>query len=112
MVLAGDAVVGERVRRRSGDKGSTLDLTLVAMDAAAYRLLARALSVDVVQRAIARVMPGRVTRYEVPGLLALKYVVTDALPGGVYATLHAGLHWQKAAIWVLLDLELDDVQET
>ena len=56
---------------------------------------------------IARVMPGTVRRHEVPGLRALKYVVTDALPGGVYATLHAGLHWQKAAIWVLLDLELD-----
>ena len=28
--------------------------------------------------------------------------------GGVYATLHAGLHWQKAAIWVLLDMHLPD----
>lgn len=43
----------------------------------------------------------------VPGLRALKFVIDDALPGGVYATLHAGLHWQKAAIWVLLDLDLD-----
>jgi len=53
------------------------------------------------------VMPGEVTRYEVPGLFALKFVIEGALPGGVYATLHAGLHWQKAAIWVLLDLEID-----
>ena len=53
-------------------------------------------------------MPGTVMRYEVPGLRALKYVITDALPGGVYATLHAGLHWQKAAIWVLLDMELPE----
>jgi hypothetical protein len=100
--------VGSIAVGRSGDKGSTLDLTLVAVDEAAYETLARALTAEVAQQAIARVMPGRVTRYEVPGLLALKYVVTDALPGGVYATLHAGLHWQKAAIWVLLDLEIDD----
>ncbi|HJQ57562.1 MAG TPA: hypothetical protein VJ890_11670 [Vineibacter sp.] len=93
---------------RAGDKGHTLDLTLVAVDESAYRRLERALTAEVAQAAIARVMPGRVTRYEVPGLLALKYVVTGALPGGVYATLHAGLHWQKAAIWVLLDLEIDD----
>ena len=52
-------------------------------------------------------MPGRVRRYRVPGLRALKFVIDGALPGGVYATLHAGLHWQKAAIWVLLDLELE-----
>ena len=51
-------------------------------------------------------MPGEVVRYEVPNLRALKYVMTNALPGGIYATLHAGLHWQKAAIWVLLDLDL------
>ena len=101
--------VGSIAVGRSGDKGDMLDLTLVAIDDAAYRHLERALTADVAQRAIAKVMPGQVTRYEVPGLRALKYVVTDALPGGVYATLHAGLHWQKAAIWVLLDLEIDGI---
>jgi hypothetical protein len=30
----------------------------------------------------------------------------QALPGGVYASLHPGLHWQKAAIWLLLDLTI------
>jgi len=34
-------------------------------------------------------------------------VIVGALPGGVYASLHAGLHWQKAAIAVLLDLPID-----
>jgi hypothetical protein len=29
------------------------------------------------------------------------------LAGGVYATLRPGLHWQKAAIWLLLDLDID-----
>lgn len=100
--------VGSIAVGRSGDKGDTLDLTLVAVDEPAYQRLERVLTEEVAQRAIARVMPGEVTRHAVPGLLALKFVVTDALPGGVYATLHAGLHWQKAAIWVLLDLEIDD----
>ena len=100
--------VGSIAVGRSGDKGDMLDLTLVALDDAAYRRLERGLTSAVAQRAIARVMPGTVTRYEVPGLRALKFVVAGALPGGVYATLHAGLHWQKAAIWVLLDLEIAD----
>jgi hypothetical protein len=99
--------VGSIAVGRSGDKGGTLDLTLVALDDEGYRRLEAGLTEAAAQAAIARVMPGVVTRYPVPGLRALKFVITDALPGGVYATLHAGLHWQKAAIWVLLDLELD-----
>lgn len=101
--------VGDIASGRSGDKASTLDLTLVARDRAAYDLLVRELDEDRIQRAIGLAMPGLVTLYRLPGLLALKVVVEDALPGGVYATLHAGLHWQKAAIYVLLDLELESV---
>jgi hypothetical protein len=59
------------------------------------------------QAAISEVMPGVVARYPVPGLRALKFVVDEALRGGVYATLHAGIHWQKAVIWVLLDMQLE-----
>lgn len=99
--------VGSIAVGRSGDKGDTLDLTLVAVTDEDYRWLESRLSGDVAQQAISAVMPGTVTRYAVPGLRALKFVIEDALPGGVYATMHAGLHWQKAAIWVLLDLELD-----
>lgn len=99
--------VGSICVGRSGDKGSTLDLTLVALDDEGYQWLEQRLTPEVAQRAIAAVMPGSVSRYAVPGLRALKFVIEDALPGGVYASLHAGLHWQKAAIWVLLDLELD-----
>ena len=99
--------VGSVAVGRSGDKGDTLDLTLVAIDDEAYNWLAAHLTVARAQEAISAVMPGTVRRYEVPGLRALKFVIDDALPGGVYSTLHAGLHWQKAAIWVLLDLELN-----
>lgn len=99
--------VGSIAVGRSGDKGDTLDLTLVAIDDASWRRIERGVTAEAAQNAISRVMPGKVTRYEVPGLRALKFVITDALPGGVYATLHAGLHWQKAAIWVLLDMEID-----
>ena len=59
-----------------------------------------------------RVVPGPVLRYEVPGLRALKFVLPQALPGGVYASLHPGLHWQKAAIWLLLDLRVEDEGRT
>lgn len=102
--------VGDIACGRSGDKASTLDLTLVARDEAAYRLLEKRVTAERAQGEIARAMPGVVRRYALPDLLALKFVIDGALPGGVYATLHAGLHWQKAAIYVLLDMEVEPEQ--
>jgi len=99
--------VGSIAVGRAGDKGSTLDLTLVAKDSDAYAVLATALTEKTAEQVLNRVVPGTVRRYEVPGLNALKFVVEGALPGGVYASLHAGLHWQKAAIWILLDWEFE-----
>ena len=99
--------VGELAAGRAGDKGRVLDLTLVARDEATCALLQRRLTADWVRQALNRVVPGPVQRYEMPGLLALKFVMLEALAGGVYATLRPGLHWQKAAIWLLLDLDLD-----
>jgi hypothetical protein len=101
-VRVGDIAVG-----RSGDKGAALDLTVVARDDTGYRIIAALLTQERTSLELATAMPGNVTRYAVPGLRALKFVIDGALPGGVYATLHAGLHWQKAAIAVLLDLPID-----
>ncbi len=98
----GDIAVG-----RAGDKGDVLDLTLVARDDVAYALLERRLDVQTAREALNRVLPGPVIRYEIPGLRALKFVAPQALAGGVYATLRPGLHWQKAAIWLLLDLDIE-----
>ncbi len=99
--------VGELATGRAGDKGNVLDLTLVARDDAAYAVLSQQLTAEWVREALNRVVPGPVQRYEIPGLRALKYVAPEALAGGVYATLRPGLHWQKAAIWLLLDLDID-----
>jgi len=99
--------VGDIAAGRAGDKGDMLDLTLVARDAKAYSLLSLALTPERLAPLLSRVVPGPVLRYELPGLMALKFVLPQALPGGVYASLRPGLHWQKAAIWLLLDIELD-----
>ena len=99
--------VGELATGRAGDKGNVLDLTLVARDDASYTQLARVLDSEYVRTALNRVVPGPVLRYEIPGLRALKYVAPEALSGGVYASLRPGLHWQKAAIWLLLDLNIE-----
>jgi hypothetical protein len=99
--------VGDIAAGRAGDKGDMLDRTRVARDQAAYEQLRQALTPERLQPLLNRVVPGPVQRYELPGLRALKFVMPQALPGGVYAALHPGLHWQKAAIWLLLDLSLE-----
>jgi hypothetical protein len=100
--------IGDLAAGRAGDKGDVLDLTLVAYDRAGYERIAAALPAERAAAALDRVAPGPVVRYEAPGLYALKFVAPNALPGGVHASLRAGLHWQKAAIWLLLDLPLDE----
>ena len=97
----GDIAVG-----RAGDKGDMLDLTLVAKDEASYQMMCQALNTTAVGQMLNKVVPGPVLRYDLPGLKALKFVMPQALGGGVYATLRPGLHWQKAAIWLLLDLDI------
>lgn len=98
--------VGDLAAGRAGDKGSILDLTLVTTDPDAYDLLRTHVTEERVATAFRGLSPSPVVRYELPGLNALKYVLPEALPGGVYLSSHPGLHWQKAAIHVLLDLEL------
>lgn len=89
---------------RAGDKGATLDLTIVAADEGAYRVLARELTADAVAR---RLGAQTVTRYELPAIAALKFVVPDYLGAGPWASRRAGVHWQKTAISAVLAMEVD-----
>lgn len=98
--------VRELAAARSGDKGSTLDLTLVAFDQPGYEILATSLTVEVVAEWLHRTVDGPIIRHLLPQLRAIKYVLPEALAGGLYASLKPGLHWQKAAIWLLLDEEV------
>jgi hypothetical protein len=100
--------VGDIATGRAGDKGNVLDLTLVAQDAPSFERLKKELSAEFAREVLNRVVPGPVLRYEIAALRALKFVAPQALSGGVYATLRPGLHWQKAAIWLLLDVQLGD----
>lgn len=98
--------VGDIATGRSGDKGDVLDLTIVTFNDADFLYLTRLLTVERVTAVLERVAPSPVERYELPKLRALKFVAPRALPGGVQASLHAGLHWQKAAATLLLELPL------
>lgn len=74
---------------RSGDKGDIVDVTVFARTPAWYDLLVAEVTVARVATLYATLVHGEVTRYEVPRIAALKFVMTDALGGGGPSSLRA-----------------------
>ena len=67
---------------RSGDKGNISDLALFADDDAAFVALSEVVTADRVKQHFGSLVQGSVERYEARNLLALKFVMHDALGGG------------------------------
>ena len=91
---------------RSGDKGDTSNIGVIARSPAAFAWLQQALTADVVAAYMAHVAKGPVTRYELPGFNALNFTLEQSLGGGGVASLRYDPQG-KAFAQMLLDLELD-----
>ena len=72
---------------RSGDKGNTSNISVIAYAPELYPLLTQQLTAERFRDHYAGVVTGRVTRYEVEGLQALNFVAEGALGGGVSRSL-------------------------
>lgn len=90
---------------RAGDKGNTSNISVVAYDDRAWRILRDQLTVERVMAAFAHVAKGPVTRYELPKLKALNFVIENALGGGVTISLAQDAHG-KSLSYLLLGIEL------
>jgi hypothetical protein len=87
---AGDAVEVPLIRlawARSGDKGDTSNIGVIARHAALLPLLREQLTEARVAEWLAHLVEGPVTRYEVPGIGAFNFVCEQALGGGGMASL-------------------------
>jgi hypothetical protein len=67
---------------RSGDKADIANVAIFADDEQTYELIARAVTAERVKAHFGAMVRGRVDRYEVPNVLALNFVLHDALGGG------------------------------
>jgi len=67
---------------RSGDKGDTANVGVIALDPRWYEVLARHLTVESVERHFSGMLTGRVQRFELPNLMALNFLLHGALDGG------------------------------
>jgi hypothetical protein len=79
----------ELAHARSGDKGDKADLSLFAPDRETYDLLAREVTAERVRAHFAEIITGKVERFEVPNVLALKFVLHGALNGGASRSLRS-----------------------
>jgi hypothetical protein len=91
---------------RSGDKGNTSNISVIAYDEALYPFLKEQLTAERFHRHYAGTVQGPVLRHEVDGLAALNFVAHGALGGGVSRSLCLD-NYGKSLSAAILGFELD-----
>lgn len=90
---------------RTGDKGDTSNLSVIAFRDADYPILVAHVTAERVRQLFSDLVGGSVVRYELPAIAALNFVLTRALGGGVTRSLALDPHG-KCLASALLDLEI------
>lgn len=91
---------------RSGDKGSSANVGVLARSPDAYEFLKEYLSTERVGHYFASLGPRSVTRYELPNLHSLNFVLEDVLAGGGSRSLRTDSQG-KALGQALLEMMID-----
>lgn len=97
----------EIAHSRTGDKGDTSNISVIAFDQNDFALIARQVTADRVNEHFKGLVTGEVLRYELPQLGALNFVMRGALRGGVTRSLALDAHG-KCLGSAILDLEVYD----
>ncbi|AJF00521.1 hypothetical protein [Pandoraea apista] len=95
----------ELAHSRTGDKGNTLNVSLICHDAQHYEHLRAEVTPERVKAFLGDVVLGDVVRYELPHLAAFNFVLGKALGGGVTRSLALDAHG-KSLSSALLALEV------
>ncbi len=96
---------------RSGDKGDTANVGVIALRPAWYAVLDRYLTADVVASHFRGQLAGGVQRYELPNLGALNFLLHGALDGGGTLSLKTdaqGKVYSTALLRLVLDIPDSD----
>ncbi|MEX3934268.1 hypothetical protein AB4Y32_21150 [Paraburkholderia phymatum] len=101
----------ELAHGRTGDKGNTLNVSVICFDATHYAHLRNTLTPERVKAHLADVVTGDVVRHELPLLCAFNFVLGHALGGGVTRSLALDAHG-KSISTALLDIDIDEPSET
>ena len=77
----------EIAHARTGDKGDTSNIAIIARRPQDLPVLRRELTPQRVRDYLGHLVRGEVQRYEVPGLHALNFLLTQSLDGGAPSSL-------------------------
>ena len=92
---------------RTGDKGTIINISLIAYQAADYRRLVQHVTPDRVKALFEGLTLGDVVRHELPAIGALNFVLYGVAGGGVTRTLALDAHG-KSLSSLLLEMEIPD----
>jgi hypothetical protein len=90
---------------RAGDKGNTSNISVIAYDDAAWAIIRQQVTSERVMQHFAHIATGPITRYELPNLRALNFVIEGALGGGVTRSLAQDAHG-KSLSSLMMTLEI------
>ena len=96
----------EIAHARSGDKGDTANVGVIARRPEYYPMLVRELTAERVARHFAGMLTGGVERYELPNLHAVNFLLHGALGGGGTVSLKTDAQG-KTLSTALLRMEID-----
>ena len=92
---------------RSGDKGTTANIAVIAFHERDYPRLLEQVTAERVKMWFAGLIAGEVVRYELPLIGALNFVLYGVIGGGVTRTLALDPHG-KSLSCALLEMEIPD----
>lgn len=98
--------LGEIAHTRSGDKGDTCNIGVIARDPANYPVLVREVTAARVKGHFGELVTGEVERFELPNLGALNFLLHGALGGGGTVSLRTDAQGKTFGA-ALLNLEIE-----
>jgi hypothetical protein len=99
--------LGDIAHTRSGDKGDTCNVGVIANNERDYPVLAREVTAERVKAHFGSLVKGKVERFELPNLGALNFLLHQALGGGGTVSLRTDAQGKTFGA-ALLSMEIDN----
>ena len=94
---------------RSGDKGDTANVGIIALKPEYYPVLKEQLTVDKVKAHFGDMVKGKIERFEMPNIGALNFLLHNALGGGGTLTLkHDAQGKTYSTAFLRMEIEIDE----
>lgn len=94
---------------RAGDKGNTLNLSLIPYNENDYDWLCKNITEEKVKSHLDIIVKGKVVRYELSNIKALNFVCYNSLLGGVTTSLAIDTHG-KSLSSALLEMDIGNME--